>query len=248
MNIIVVTITLAGGAAKTTYTKHGLAPLIPNAVRISIEDWNTGDGKSDLEIGAKAFYSLAAQINTDDQQSFVIDIGTSNSKAMLQHFFDLQLTRERVNYWVVPVRAGSKERLDTLKTISKLIEMDIDPATIIVIAQAVTDVSQFEHEFGALMDAAKANGFCFAQQGVLFNDVYNMSKGSDQTVFDIVAKKPDFKSLRAQHRGDEKKLVEIGHDMLIYSLSLTASRNLLAVFQSTPLANAVVDSLINDLA
>ncbi len=241
MNVNVVTINIAGGAAKTTYTKHGLVPLIPNAVRISIEDWNSGDGKADLEIGAKAFYALAAQLNTDEDQNFVLDIGTSNSRAMLQHFSDLALTMERIAFWVIPVRSGSKERIDTLKTVSKLLEMGVDPATIILIAQAVTDVYQFDQEFEPLITAAKTHGFCFAQQAVLFNEVYNMTKGSDQTVFDIVRDKPDFKRLRQENAGNEAKLLEIGHQMLIFSLAQTAVRNLLSVFKSTPLANAIQD-------
>lgn len=247
MNINVVTINMAGGVGKTTYTKHGLVPLIPNAVRISIEDWNSGDGKADLEIGAKKFYSLAAQVNTDEEQSFVIDIGTSNSKQMLQHFADLQLTTERIGFWVLPVRAGSKERIDTLKTISKLMEIDIDPSRIIVIEQSVTDVGQFDADFEPLMAAGRSHGFCFAEQGVLFNEVYNLTKGSDHTVFDVVRDKPDFKLLRQEHAGNEKKLLEIGNQMLVYSLSNTATRNLLSVFQSTPLADALVDLAIEKL-
>lgn len=247
MNINVVTINMAGGVGKTTYTKHGLVPLIPNAVRISIEDWNSGDGKGDLEIDAKKFYTLASQLNTDEDQSFVIDIGTSNSKQMLQHFSDLQLTTERIGFWVLPVRSGSKERIDTLKTISKLMAIDIDPSRIVVIAQTVTDVGQFDHDFEPLMAAAKAHGFCFAEQGVLFNEVYNLTKGSDQTVFDVVRDKPDFKLLRHEHAGNEQKLLEIGNQMLVYSLSKTATRNLLSVFQSTPLAHALVDAAIEKL-
>ena len=243
----IVTTNVAGGVGKSTLVKHCLTPLIPNPVRISIEDWNSGDGKSDLDISAKQFYALATQLNTDDEQSFVIDIGTSNSKAMLQHFSDLELTREQIDFWVVPVRAGAKERIDTLKTISKLLEMQIDPKSVIVIAQAVTDVVQFAQDFGPLMEAAKQHGFHFAQQAVLFNEVYDLLKGGEKSVFEIVREKPDFKALRAQHRGDEKKLFQIGHDMLIYSLALTASRNLMAVFQSTPLADAVTDALIESL-
>lgn len=238
-NLNIVVLTIAGTAGKSTFTKHGLAPLIPNAVQIAVEDWNSGDGQVDLEIGAKAFYSVATQINIDDEQSFILDVGTSNSKMMLQHFSDLELTRESIDFWVIPVRSGSKERIDTLKTIAKLLELSVDPKTIVVIAQAVTDVNQFGSEFGPLKDAAQEYGFFFASQAVLFNEVYNMLKGGDQSVFDIVRDKPDFQALRRELKGEEQRLLELGHQMLIYSLAQTAARNLMAVFQCTPIFSAL---------
>lgn len=238
-NINIATISIAGSSGKSTFTKHCLIPQIPNASRISVEDWNTGDGEADLEISAKGFYELATQLNTDDSQSFLLDIGTSNSKAMLQHFSDLELTREEIDFWVVPVRAGSKERIDTLRTLASLLELGVDPNTIIVIPQAVTDVDTFDNDFGVLRNSVQELGIHFADQAVLFNEVYNILKNGNRTVFDVVEQKPDFKTLRLQYQGNEKKLLEIGNQMLIYSLSRTAVRNLMAVFESTPLAVAI---------
>lgn len=239
IHLKIVVLSTAGSAGKSTWTRHGLAPLLPNSVKVAIEDWNNGDGPVDLEIGAKAFYTLATQLNIDDQQSFCIDIGTSNSKLMLKHFAELELTRESIDFWVVPVRAGSKERLDTLKTISCLLKMGVDKKTIVVIAQAITDVHQFDQEFGPLQMAADEHGFVFAKQAVLFNEVFNLLKGGDRSVFDIVRNKPDFSALRREHAGNEAKLLEIGNQMLIFSLAQTACRNLLSVFQSTPMAAAL---------
>jgi hypothetical protein len=239
MNLKIATFSIAGSAGKSTFTKHCLVPQVPNGSRISIEDWNSGDGEADLAISAKGFYSLAAQLNTDDTQSFLLDIGTSNSKAMLQHFADLELTREQIDFWVVPVRAGSKERIDTLRTLASLIELDVDPSTIIVVPQAITDLATYDSDFGAIKASVVALGIHFSSQAVLFNDVYNILKNGNQTVFDIVRDKPDFKALRAHHQGNEQKLLEIGNQMLIYSLAKTAVRNLMAVFESTPLAQAV---------
>ncbi|MDR3453023.1 MAG: hypothetical protein P4L96_09490 [Rhodoferax sp.] len=238
-NINIATINIAGGAGKSTFTKHGLVPQLPNASRISVEDWNSGDGEADLEISAKSFYQLAAQLNTDEEQSFVLDIGTSNSRGMLQHFADLELTRDEIDFWVVPVRAGSKERIDTMRTIASLLELGIDPASIVVVAQAITDIATFEADFAVLKASARDLGLSFATQAVLYNDVYHLLKGGPQTVFDVVRDKPDFKALRTQHRGNEQKLIEIGNQMLLYSLASTAVRNLMAVFESTPLAAAV---------
>ena len=237
--IKVVVINVAGSAGKSTFTKHGLCPLIKGAIRVAVEDWNTGDGVSDLEINAKAFHTLATQLNVDVQQNFVIDVGTSNSKSILKQFDELALTRDEIDYWVVPVRTGAKEALDTLKTISMLMAMEIQATKIVVIAQAITDVDTFNADFASIIDAAEATGFCFAKQAVLYSDIYDLLKNKDESVFDLVRDKPDFGALRREHKDDEAKLLEIGHQMLLYSLSHTACRNLLAVFQSTPMFAAV---------
>ena len=234
LNIVVLSIT--GAAGKSTFARHGLVPQLPNARLVCIEDWNAGDGPADLEISARAFYQLAAQLNADEDFSFVIDVGTSNAKDMVKHFQDLELTREEIDFWVVPVRAGAKERLDTLRTLESLLAMAIDPSRIVVVAQAVSDISAFEHQFGVLKADVRELGVCFAKQAVLYNEVYDLLKGGSRTVFDVCKERPDFRALKAQYRGDEQRLLEVGNQMLMYSLSATAVRNLMAVFESMPLA------------
>lgn len=235
MNKNIAIISIAGSAGKTTFTKHCLQPLVPNSTRIEIEDWNSGDGQADLQLSAKTFYSLAAQINADDTQSFLIDIGTSNSKIMLQHFGDLELTKQAIDFWVVPVRAGSKERIDTLRTLDRLLDLGIDPDTIIVIPTAVQDVDTFETDFHELQNSTGDLGIHFSTQPILYNEVFNILKNQDQSVFEIATNKVDFKSRRKECLGDEQKMLELGNQMLIYSLSNTAAKNLMAVFESTPI-------------
>jgi hypothetical protein len=238
LNVVIANI--SGSTGKSTFAKHGVVPHIPNAVRMCIEDWNSGDGIADIEIGAKNFYKIAAQINTDSSQSFVIDIGASNSKAMFKHFEDLELTRDLIDWWIVPTRAGTKERIDTLKTIDLLLGMSVDPSKIIVIAQMVEDVDQFDFNFEQLKDSLGQIGVFFAPQAVLFNDVFNILKNSDKSVFDIANNMPDFNALKNEFYGNEQKLIQIGHDMLIFSLARKAARNLLSVFNSTPIAQSLV--------
>jgi hypothetical protein len=242
MNINIVAVNIAGSAGKSTFVKHCLVPQVPNASSIAIEDWNSGDGAVDLEIGSRSFHELAEQLNVDEGRSFVLDVGTSNSKAMLKHFGDLELTRQEIDYWAVPTRAGSKERIDTLRTIAHLLDLNIDPATIIVIPQAVAEIAAFESDFADLRESSLQLGCFFSREPVLYSEIYHLLKGRDQSVFDIVRTKPNFKEARTNCKGDEKELLRIGHQMLMYSLSATAVRNLMCVFENTPLAGAVAQA------
>ncbi len=237
LNILVCS--LAGTTAKTTYTKHGLVPLIPGSLRVSIENLNYGDGTSDIDLSAKNFHSLAAMLNANTASSYVIDVGASNVKEVFKHLSELALTREEIDHFVVPVRAGSKERIDTLQTVKLLVDMGISPSIICVVPQAITDPDQFDSEFGKLGTILSEGGVFMPKQGILFNEVYNYIKGTDQSVFDIVAKKPNFKQLRMENSDDPERLQEIGQEMLIFSLADTACRNLRSVFNSLPFSGGI---------
>ena len=231
-----VVISIAGTASKTTYAKHGLVPLMPGSISVAIENLNFGDGPSDIDLSAKQFHALAAKLNANTTDSYVIDIGASNVKEMLKHFSELPLTRDEIDAWVVPVRAGSKERYDTLQTANLLMDMGIDPSIICVVPQAVADPDQFDTEFGQLGSILGESGVFMSPIGVLYNDVYNYIKGSSKSVFDIVAEKPNFKQLRLDNADNPERLQEIGQEMLIFSLAHTACKNLESVFGRLPFA------------
>ena len=223
---------ICGGAGKSTFCANCLAPLMPNAILVSIEDWNSSHANHDLEISSGNFYKFAAQLNADDMSDYILDIGASNSKAMFTHFGVLESTLERITHWVVPTRVGVKERVDTLKTVQLLLDLKVSPQRITVVAQAVQDIQSYESDFAALQEAAREHGFKFCAQAVLHTPVFELTKGSRQSVFDIVKGKPDFKELRRAAAGDEQKLMAVGHQMLISDLAAAAARNYLGVFES----------------
>ena len=237
--LILVVISIAGTTGKTTFTKHGIVPMIPNSIRVSIENLNYGDGASDIDISAKTFHSLAAILNANLMHSYVIDAGASNVAQMFKHFADLDLTRQEIDHWIVPVRAGKKERHDTLQTVKMLLDMNIPTNAISVVPQVVADPDMFGNEFGSLQKILANDGIFMAPQGVLYNEVYNYLKGFDKSVFDIVAENPDFKKLRLDNADDSERLKQIGQEMLIYSLACTARRNLQDVFKTLPFSKDI---------
>ena len=141
-------INFSGNTGKSTLTKNLLVPQIPGCKRISIEEINEGDGKSDLDIGASLFRNLAAELNVaDDDQHFVIDIGASAAKSMLSHFATLRTTRSDISFWVVPVTSQVKQRADTLNTVKALIEIGVKPERIVVVANNISEIALFEGDF-----------------------------------------------------------------------------------------------------
>jgi hypothetical protein len=237
--IVAAVCNIAGGVGKSSLCRHCLSPLIPGSVLVSIEDWNSAGGVADLEISAKAFHSLAAQLNSDDQGSYILDIGASNSREMFKHFDVLTSTRERITHWLVPTRAGLKERVDTLKTIQLLLKMNVAPASITIVAQFVTDPETFESDFGELKTVAREFGFNFAEQAVLFSPLFEHFKEASRSVFEIVQNKPDFAVLRKSAAGNEATLMQLGHQIVVHDLAVSAARNYRGVFESLDLARQV---------
>lgn len=237
--IVVAVCNIAGGVGKSSFCRHCLSPQIPGSVLVSIEDWNSSGGVADLEISAKAFHRLAGQLNADDQGSYILDIGASNSREMFKHFDVLSSTRERITHWIVPTRAGLKERVDTLKTIQLLLKMDVAPSSITVVAQFVTDPETFESDFGELKAVAREFGFNFAEQAVLFSPLFAHIKEGSRSVFEIVQNKPDFAALRKTAAGSEATLMQLGHQIVIHDLARAAARNYLGVFESLNLGRQV---------
>lgn len=230
---------IGGGACKSTLCNHCLGALMPKAIVVSIEDWNSSQVNADLEISSSKFYEFAAQLNCDDENDYILDIGASNSKQMFEHFNVLTSTLQRITHWIVPTRVGVKERVDTLKTIQLLLKLDVDPSTITVVAQAILEVQSFDKDFAEIVAAAKEYGFKFANQAVLYTPIFELIKGGGQSVFDIVNSKPDFRELRRAAAGDEKRLMQVGHQMLVTDLATAAARNYLGVFESLDIGRQI---------
>lgn len=237
--IVVAVTNICGAVGKSTFCYHGLAPLMPKAILVAIEDWNTSQAQADLDISARKFYEFAAQLNSDDESDYILDIGASNTRQMFDHFKVLGSTLERITHWIIPTRSTSKDTLDALKTIQLLLDLNVRPESITVIAQAVSDVDSFDQNFSDIRRAAEASSFKFLDQAILFTPVFELIKQSNLSVFEIANGKPSFKAMRKEAQGDEVKLMKIGHQMLVCDLASAAARNFLTTFQRTDIGRLI---------
>lgn len=231
----IVVINLSGNTGKTTLSKHMFTPLL-GATRISIEDTNSGDGEPDVEISAGKFKQLAAEINASgDDENFVVDVGASNAKAMIANFDSLASTTELIDCWVIPVTPSAKQIVDSLKTATKLSELGIEPSKITLLPNNVTDLESYETDFANIYKARKVK-FVVPENGILSTEVFTMLRDGERSIFDVVQNKPDFAARKAELRaaGDEKGLMKLGHEMVLYDMSRHAAKNVQSVFNSLP--------------
>lgn len=232
-----------GGVGKTIIAMHMLEPLVPNSSLISVEDWNSGAGEAAancaLEIGADEFLQFAPQMVTDMEQGFILDIGASSSKALFKLFNSLESVVNKIDFWIVPLKIGARERIDTLKTIDELIHLGVAPNAIVVVANAIMNVKSFDEDVAGVKLAAEKSGFHFASQAILYSEAYSMIRPLKKSVFDLVNEPFDSKSEIRNAGGNRDRLQEVGNMIVLRDFAKAAASNLLAVFQSTPLARAI---------
>jgi len=232
-------INLSGNTGKTTLSKHLLAPQL-NARRIEIEDVNTGDGEADLDLAASKFKALAAELNVaDDDEHFVIDIGASNAKTMIEHFAQLKSTRAAIDFWIIPVVPSAKQKTDSLNTVKTLLEIGVEPGRIVMILNNITDIDSVSSDFTTIL-ATRKLGINVVDEVVLASEVFEMLKGRQESVFTLVESPPDFKALKkaAREKNDAAALLEIGRQMVLQDMAESAAENLRSVFLATPMAVA----------
>lgn len=237
---IIALINLSGNTGKTTLAKHLFGPLL-NARRIAIEDVNTGDGEPDLQIAAKQFDCLAADLNVaDDDENIVIDIGASNAKSMLEKLIKLSTTRKSVDYWVIPIVTANKPQTDSLVTMKKLHEIGIPFDQIVMLLNNVPgeNLDSIEHDFSRIF-AVRQLGVFVGEGSVLQSEVFELLKGSNETVFDLQQHRPTKAEFDAQKKetrasGDMNALRALGVRQVLLDLADDAANNLRSVLETMP--------------
>lgn len=233
----VVVVSFSGNVGKTTIAKHLFIPQMPGAKRVQIEDVNGGDGNPDLEVAINKFKILAASLNTAaDNEHFVIDIGASVCKVMIENFSQLKSTKAEIDFWIIPVVPGKKQRADSLNTLKKLMSIGVLPERIVFMLNNITDIDSVQDEFDSIMEVRKL-GVHVAKEVVLSSEIFELLKNKAETVFDLASIRTDFRSRidLARRNHDEKELLRLGEERVLQDLAESSVENLIAVFNSTPL-------------
>jgi hypothetical protein len=235
-------INFSGNTGKSVLSKNMLIPLLPGAKRISIEDLNDPGGCADATITASMFPSLAAELNAfDEDKHFVLDIGASSAKEMVGHFMRLATTRSDIDVWIVPVTPLSKQCADTINTVRKLIEIGVDPQRIVVVPNNITDLSQFELDFKRLGIVAAEMGFRLCDHGVPSSKIYDMTRSSEETLFDIAADDTDYRDKMRRQRAEHASAQDIGRRIVVRDMARDACVHLRSVFDAAVMGQVSSD-------
>ena len=235
-------INFSGNTGKSMLTKNMLVPLLKGAKRISIEDLNEVGGRSDAQISASMFPSLAAELNAfDDDKHFVLDIGASSAKEMVGHFTRLSSTRSDMDLWLVPVTPQSKQCADTINTVRKLIEIGVDPLRIVVIPNNITDLSLFELDFKRLGVAAAELGFRLCDHGVPASKIYDMTRSAEESLFEIADDDTDYRDMLRHQRSEHTMVQDLGRRIVVRDMARDACTHLRSVFAAAVLGRQTVD-------
>lgn len=240
MNIAIVN--TAGATGKTTLTKHLFAPLM-RAMRIQIETMNSSDGTPDISLSAKKFLGLAGELSMyPDTVNFVIDIGSSNLEGMIKHFSQLEETKNSIDFWIIPVSPDEKTRLDSINTVEILRNMDIPAQKIVMILNNIQDLDTVHDKFVNIFPLRHL-GIHVVDEVVLESDIYDLLKYQDDSVFDLVNNPIDFKTLKkeALRNEDRTQIIALGKLQTLHQMAKFTSKNLRAVFDASPLSEALIE-------
>lgn len=206
-----------------------------------------GDDLVDIEMAASKFKGLAAELNTaDDDVHYIIDIGASNAKAMIEHFANLRTTRAAIDYWVIPVVPSKKQQADSLNTLQALGQIGVDYKKIVMVLNNIDDERNLTEEFSNIFKV-RALDVHVTEPAVLSSEIFELLKDKVESVFAMVASQPDFKMLIKQARDnkDTERLKVLGMNQVLHDLAESSVENLISVFNATPIGMQLAADLKN---
>jgi len=219
---------------------------MPGAKVRLIESYNeTVDAKDSKKIDASgdilALRGVTMQIGyARDDQDWIIDVGASNIKDVLQEF-TLMNSAFDIDYFIVPTTVDPKQQTDTIKTIGELHEIGVNPAKILVIVNAVQKPALLNTQLENLYKVAGEGHFTLVTVSLLYNDAFKQVAKLDATIYEIDADPVNYSDL-AREETDEDKRYQLGLKSVTQRLSKHAAKNLRAVWAATGIPSRVASA------
>lgn len=230
----VAVINKAGKVGKSTISKHLIAPML-GASWIKIETFNSSAVGSEAKINGRKFDYVAERI-ISREQSFCIDIGSSNYQAVMKSLAEIDGISHKIDFWVVPCRESAGVITDSLSTIEDLVnELGVDPAKIIVIQNFIEDTEEPSRVFDGVVEAAHIVGFNFCRIAIPHNPKFDAFDASEKSVMEIASDDTDFDALIERETNSEDRL-RLTREVIAVRRAKSLAGRLREVWSATPLA------------
>jgi hypothetical protein len=232
MNILV--LNYSGSVGKTTIAAHVLFPRMqPGAVFFAVESTN----ESAVDLGLEAeqmrgnrFHDLFKQLLLVDDA--VVDVGASNIEDFLAELIRYDNAHEMFDFFVLPVLSSGKAQRETIRTVSALLAIGIDPSKIRILFNRVgKDVTQ---EFAPIFGYA-SQGTCIANPDARIEEskVFDMLANRRTTITEVLADQTDYRKLMRENRAGDPAVLDTYIDQFtLQSLCKPVNRQLDRAFQA----------------
>jgi MinD-like ATPase involved in chromosome partitioning or flagellar assembly len=208
-------VNFCGTVGKTTVASHLLAPRLRGAEIFAVETVNETAADLGLEVsklkGSK-FGDLFKVLLVNN--SAIVDVGASNAEEFIGRMGKFDGSHLEIDYFVIPVTPGTKEQLETIKTIKALTLVGVPAERIRVLFNRVQD--EVADEFKAIIGFAKQTHSCVANADAAIheNEVFNLLTEKRMTIAAVMEDETDYKALiRTLDKEKDAKKIQHAADM-----------------------------------
>jgi MinD-like ATPase involved in chromosome partitioning or flagellar assembly len=187
-------INFSGNVGKTTVARHLLAPRIAGAELIAVESINADEGQTQ-SVRGKQFAHLQEYLHTVD--SVVVDIGASNVEDLLDLMHRYSGSHEDFDCFVVPTVPAFKQQKDTIATLVELARIGVQPDRLRIVFNQVDAAADVSEVFEAMLGFIDRDPIVTVNPAcrMTVNEVYQLVKGSDASLTELVRDETDYKAL-----------------------------------------------------
>lgn len=184
----------SGNVGKSTICDVLLRQRLANAEVVKVETLNS-DGTEDAKISAKAFDEVLKMIDVAD--CAIIDVGSSNIEMFLSQMSQYKGSHEDIDYFIIPVVPAHKQQVDSVATVSNLLDLGVEPERIKFIFNMVSSEEQIERQFKYFFEGIKS--FSEIEVGnypVIYDTpVFSFLTKIGKTFSDVLTDDRDFREL-----------------------------------------------------
>ncbi|ALR95842.1 StbB family protein [Vibrio alginolyticus] len=207
MNIAIVN--NSGNVGKSTICENLLKPRIKNAEIIKVETINS-DGTNDDKYSAKEYNKILKEMDMNDVS--ILDVGSSNIEQLIEQMKQYKESHEDIDYFIIPVTSKNKQQMDSLSTVSTLIDLGVDSDKFKFIYNQADRVIPFQRQYATFLNGIEAFNFPTDIRPTIYEtEAFSLLASIGKTFQEITNDNRDFRQLlrEAETREQKEELSEL---------------------------------------